>query len=61
MSALLARWLGTVPYREAEVLQRAFHERRPAIVAPRLSNVARPRIGASAAKPEPTANRFPSG
>src|SRR6478609_2041742 len=27
MSVLLARWLGTVPYREAEVLQRAFHER----------------------------------
>jgi lipoyl synthase len=27
VTVLRARWLGTVPYRDAEVLQRAFHER----------------------------------
>jgi lipoyl synthase len=27
VTALRARWLGTVPYRDAEALQRAFHER----------------------------------
>ena len=30
MNPLRARWLGTVPYRDAEALQRAIHERSDA-------------------------------